>query len=133
MEFVSRQSIYFDMLDSLHMVHNAAYLILFERARMDMAMTLSRRYGEEIIEWPCGIVHSEVNYRAPITEMQEVRVTVAVAEIGETSVTFAHTVELADGTCAADGKTVIVRMDPDTHQARPWSDRFRERLRPYLT
>lgn len=132
MEYVSRQSIYFDMLDSLHTVHNAAYLYLFERARMELALELSRRDGEDLFEMPCCMVRNEVNYRAQITEMQDVHVTVAVAELGRTSVTFAHTVTLADGKVAADGRAVIVRLDAQTRQATPWSDRFRDRLKPYL-
>ena len=59
-------------------------------------------------------------------------VNVAVSNLGRTSVTFAHEVYDQDGNLSADGSTVIVRIDGETRRPIPWSDRFRELVRPIL-
>ena len=130
--FISKQRVHFDMLDLMHVVHNAAYLLLFERARTDFWRSLGLGYGSKELDWPYLVVRNEINYRSPITVDQEVQVTVAVTKIGRTSITFAHEVYDENGVLSADGSTVIVRIDSETRRSIPWTDRFREIVSPIM-
>ncbi len=129
--FVSRQRIYFDMLDSLGVMHNSRYLLLFERARFDLWHANGLAIGTEGLDFPYYVVRNEVNYRAPITRLQEVTVEVIVEHLGTTSVILAHQVCDDQGVCVADGKTVLVRVDPETQRPVAWSEGFRALLSRY--
>lgn len=130
--FESRQKVYFDMLDLLGVLHNAAYIVLFERARTEFWRNLYAGRLAEGFDWPYLVVRNEINYRAPIATEQEVRVTVSIAALGRSSITFAQEIYAADGTLAADGQTVIARIDAETRRATPWSDAFRALVAPYV-
>jgi YbgC/YbaW family acyl-CoA thioester hydrolase len=95
--FVSRQRVHFDMLDLLGMLHNAAYLLLFERARTDFWRAHGLSKNVEGLDWPYYVARNEIDYRAPITTEQEVSVTVWVSGMGRSSVTFAHEVFTEEG------------------------------------
>lgn len=110
--FVSRQRIYFDMLDSLGVMHNSRYLLLFERARFDLWHANGLAIGTEGLDFPYYVVRNEVNYRAPITRLQEVTVEVMVEHLGTTSVILAHQVCDETGLCVADGKRFWCALIP---------------------
>jgi acyl-CoA thioester hydrolase len=129
--FVSRQRIYFDMLDPLGVMHNSRYLLLFERARFDLWHANGLSIGAEGLDWPYYVVRNEVNYHAPITRLQDVTVEVIVERLGTSSVTLSHQVFDDSGVCVADGKTVLVRVDSETSRPAPWSDAFRALLSRY--
>jgi acyl-CoA thioester hydrolase len=124
--FISRQRVYFDMMDPAGTVHNAVFLSLFERARTDYWKSIGVTYSPEGFDYPFLVARNEVNYRKPIRTAQEVTVSVAISKIGRSSVTFVHEIYDAEEALCAEGATVIVRIDPDTGMSRPWSDRFRE-------
>src|SRR5687768_8154770 len=124
--FISRQRIHFDLVDLMGVVHNAAYLVLFERARTDWIQSHGLWYGSPDFDWPYYVVRNEVDYLAPILGGDEVEVSVSVGKIGQTSATFAHVITTGDGTKAAEGRTTVVRIDPETKRPLRWSDRFRE-------
>jgi len=128
--FVSRQQVHFDMLDRLGVLHNAVYLLLFERARTEFWHSRGVGYGLPGLDWPYLVVRNEVNYRNAIVHEQEITVTVAVRDLGLTSVAFAHEVRDSTGRLCADGATVIVRVDAETRRPVPWSAAFRELIRP---
>ncbi len=130
--FVSRQRIYFDMMDPLGVMHNSRYLLLFERARFDLWHANGLSIGAAGLDWPYYVVRNEVNYHAPITRLQEVTVEVVVERLGTSSVTLAHRVLDDLGGCVADGKTVLVRVDPTTQRPAAWSESFRALLSQYL-
>lgn len=126
--FLSRQKIHFDMLDMLGVLHNSRYLLLFERARFDYWQANGLEIDSPGLDWPYYVVRNEINYRAPITRIQEITVALRVTALGRSSVTLAHEVLQEDGTLAADGLTTLVRVDPETKRAIPWSDGFRALL-----
>lgn len=129
--FISHQKIYFDMLDMLGVLHNSRYLLLFERARFDFWQEHGLEIGSSGFDWPYYVVRNEINYRAPIMRIQEITVTVRVAELGRSSVTLAHEVFQEDGTLAAEGRTTLVRVDPETQRPIAWSADFRALLSAY--
>ncbi|MCS6775387.1 MAG: thioesterase family protein [Chloroherpetonaceae bacterium] len=130
--FISRQRIHFDMLDMLGVLHNAHYLLLFERARFDFWHAQGLQIGAPGLDWPYYVARNEINYRAPITRIQEVTVTLQVTHLGRSSATLGHAVYQDDGTLAAEGHTTLVRVDPKTRRAIPWSGEFRALLARYL-
>jgi acyl-CoA thioester hydrolase len=133
MRFTSRHTIYWDQLDLMGILHNAAFPLLFERARTEFWRSLGYYgYGDPAFDWPYMVVRNEVNYRAPIERDEEIEVTVYVDSIGRTSLTFGHEVFRGDGALAADGRTVLVRTDPETRKPIPWTDSLREKLQAYL-
>lgn len=131
--FETHQQVYFDMLDLLGILHNAAFILLFERGRTDFWRALfSASELRTSADWPVLVARNEINYHAPITGAIEVRVAVFVSAIGQTSVTFGQEVYLPDGTLSADGRTVMVHVDPQTRRPAPWSDGFRTAIAPHL-
>lgn len=131
--FISRQRVYWDMLDLLGVLHNAAYILLFERARTDFWRSLGiAGYGAEGMDWPYLVARNEVNYRDAVRTEQEVAVYVWIAALGRSSLTFGHAVYSEDGALVADGRTVIVRIDAETRRPTPWSEAFRARLEPHV-
>src|SRR5688500_14636780 len=72
--FISRQRIHFDLVDLMGVVHNAAYLVLFERARTDWIQSHGLWYGSPDFDWPYYVVRNEVDYLAPIQGGDEVKV-----------------------------------------------------------
>ncbi|HLK55303.1 MAG TPA: thioesterase family protein [Chthonomonadaceae bacterium] len=130
--FISRQRVYWDNLDLLGVLHNAHYILLFERARFDFWRHNGVGPNAPGFDWPYVVAKNEVNYRQAITSEQDVAVMVAVQRMGASSVTFAHAVYMEDGTLSADGYTVLVRLDAETNRPIPWSKAFREMVKPYL-
>lgn len=129
--FISRQWVRFDMMDPLHHLNNAVYLVLFERARFDLWRAHGFGPDSPGFDWPYLVARNEIDYRAAIETEQEVRVTVAVAALGHTSITFAHEIYREDGILAASGNTVLVRVDPHERRPIPWSEEFRALVAPY--
>src|SRR5258706_11672405 len=102
--FLSRQRAYFDMMDPAGTVHNAVFLCFFERARTDFWQSLGMGYSaENLFDYPFLVARNEVNYRIAIRSDQKITVTVAVSNLGRTSVTFAHEVFEESGQLCADG------------------------------
>lgn len=130
--FISKQMVYWDMLDLLGVLHNARYVVMFERARFDFWSHLGVGPEAPGFDWPYVVAHNEVNYRSAIRTEQEVTVTVAVRHIRNSSVTFVHRVIDAQGALSADGTTTLVRVDAESYRPIPWSDSFRNLMRPYV-
>ena len=130
--FISRQRVYWDNLDLLGVLHNAHYILLFERSRFDFWQHCGVGPNAPGFDWPYVVAKNEVNYRQAITSEQDVIVTLAVQRMGNSSVTFMHEVHAADGSVAAEGYTVLVRLDPETGRPIPWSGAFRAMVAPYM-
>jgi acyl-CoA thioester hydrolase len=118
------------MLGLLGILHNAAYLLLFERARVDYWRSCGVGLGSESPDWPAQLARNEINYRKAVTTAQEVEVAVWTERIGRSSATFRHEMIGADGVVHADGLCVVVRVDGETGLPIPWSDEFRVRMAP---
>lgn len=131
MTYHSKQRVYWDMLDLLGVLHNARYVVMFERARFDFWSHLG--VGPEVpgFDWPYVVARNEVNYRSAIRTEQVVMVSVAVQSIRNSSVTFQHSVIDSAGVVSADGTTTLVRVDPESYRPIPWSQDFREMMQPF--
>lgn len=127
--------VYFDDLDPFQILHNARYLVLFERTlgsfwesvglgSFDMAGNTDHLHL---------VAHNSVDYLSPIRGVGRVRVRVSVQKLGRTSLTFGFSVMPMDRDVEhARGRRVVVRVDHETQSPSPWSDDFRQRLQPWL-
>lgn len=130
--FESHQIVYWDMLDLLGVLHNARYVVMFERARFDFWSHLGVGPNIPEFDWPYVVARNEVNYRSAIRSEQQVAVTVAVQSIRNTSVTFMHSLFDAAGILCADGTTTLVRVSAEHHRPIAWSQSFRDLMSPYI-
>jgi acyl-CoA thioester hydrolase len=126
--------IYFDDLDPMQVLHNARYLLLFERTLG--AFWMDRGLGafgdSERPDQFHMVCHNEVTYLLPVKGVGRVRVRLWAERIGRTSLTFAFRLLANDrDEVHARGARTIVHVDSTTLRPTPWSDAFREALAPY--
>ena len=125
--------IYFDDLDPFEILHNARYLLLFERAVGGFWLENGWGAFQEDRRQFHLVRHNEVEYLSPVQGVGKVRVRVWVEKIGNTSLTFAFRMMPMDrDTDHTRGRRTIVHVDRETLEPSPWSDEFRQRVSPYL-
>lgn len=125
--------IYFDDLDPFHILHNARYLLLFERALGAFWMELGFGSFQDDPDQFHLVARNEVDYLSPVEGVGKVRVRVQIDRIGKTSLTVGfRMMPLDEDSDHARGKRTIVRVDPDTRRPAPWGDSFRAALAPYV-
>lgn len=114
---ITRRIHWFDT-DSSTKYHNTAPLRLMEEAEaalLDQLGIVTEVYGH------LPRRHVTIEYYKPLRFWDEVQVTVEIAEVGTTSITYAF--EIAkDGERHADGRVVAVHIDGEG-RPEPWSDR----------
>jgi acyl-CoA thioester hydrolase len=127
--------VYFDDLDAFQILHNARYLLLFERTigsfwkHLGWGGVLDAQRNPDQFHM---VRANSVEYLRPVTGVGDVRVRVWVEKLGTTSLTFGMRVLPMDhDEVCCRGTRTIVRVDATTHRPVPWTEEFRERLRPY--
>lgn len=130
--------VYFDDLDAYFILHNARYLLLFER-------TLGSFWQELGFEGhaPDGAAPSEhshlvransVEYLRPFRGTGKVRVRVWIEKLGRTSMTIGFRMMPMDQDVdLATGRRVVVRVDPEMYRPSAWTDDFRRLVGPWVT
>ncbi|MDP2312353.1 MAG: thioesterase family protein [Pseudomonadota bacterium] len=127
--------VYFDDLDAFQILHNARYLLLFERT----IGSFWRHMGWGAVIDPVNnpdqyhmVRANTVEYLRPVRGVNDVRVRIWVEKLGRTSLTFGMRVLAMDhDDDHARGTRTIVRVDPVTFAPLPWTPAFREKLAPY--
>lgn len=127
--------VYFDDLDAFYILHNARYLVLFERTlgsfweMVGMGSFEPQSAGDH-----CHLVRANtIEYLMPVRGTGKVRVRVWVQKLGRTSLTFGFRVMPMDrDEDHATGTRTIVRVDPETQKSLPWTDAFRQRVGPWV-
>ena len=132
--FEQTLGVYFDDLDPFHILHNARYVLLFERTLGAFWMELG--FGAVLEadrpEQFHLVARNEIDYKEPVRGVGKVRVRVWVERIGQTSLTFAFRVLPLDRDIEhARGQRTIVHVDPKTLRPVPWSADVRALLAPY--
>ena len=127
--------VYFDDLDALQILHNARYLLLFERTIGSFWMRLG---------WAAFDQHdnpdrhhlvrtNHIEYLRPVTGIGEVRVRIWIEKLGRSSLTFGFRIlPMDEDLDYALGSRVIVCVDPKHHRPAPWSDEFRTHVAPFV-
>jgi acyl-CoA thioester hydrolase len=126
----ARMPVHFDDLDPLGMLHNARHAVLVERATMAW-------WGERGISFAGGrpsapdafsvVREFAITYREPVVGTGEIVVHFWIERVGGASVDYRFRVLSPDGgTVHAEGRRLLVRLDPDTLRPAPWTDHGRE-------
>jgi acyl-CoA thioester hydrolase len=133
--FEQIQGVYFDDLDPFHILHNARYVVLFERTlgAFWMELGLGPFQRADRPEQFHLVARNEIDYVTPVRGVGRVRARVWVERIGRTSLTFAFRLLPIDRDAEhARGRRVIVHVDPTSLRPAPWSDEVRELLAPFV-
>lgn len=125
--FRHRLKVRFSDCDLLGHVNNAVYLTYFEECRLEWWRHLG---GEAGMPGAGAIIaHASVNYRAPAFLSEELDVRIAVAALGNSSVTLDYAItNAATGAPVADGRTVNVAFDYAANRTIPLPPETRARL-----
>ncbi|MSP56735.1 MAG: acyl-CoA thioesterase [Myxococcales bacterium] len=125
--------VYFDDLDAFQVLHNARYLLLFERT----IGSFWRQLGWGSLLAPADnpdqyhvVRANHIVYDRPVRGVGEVRVRIWVEQLGRTSLTFGMRILPMDSDepyCT--GSRVIVRVDPETFKPTEWTQALRGRLK----
>ena len=132
--FEESQGVYFDDLDPLHILHNARYLLLFERTlgAFWMELGLGPFQDEGRPEQFHLVARNEIDYLSPVHGVGKVRVRLWVERIGRTSVTFAFRLLPIDRDLEhARGRRTIVHVERSSLRPTPWSEDLRALLAPF--
>lgn len=125
--FAHRLTVRFRDCDLMGHVNHAVYFTYFEQCRFAWWRLLGGTLG-----FPGAstlIVHAECDYRAPSFLNDELEVRLQLAALGRSSITLAYEiVNVASGQKVAEGRTVNVTVDPDTHATIPLPEESRARL-----
>jgi acyl-CoA thioester hydrolase len=122
-------TIHFDDLDAMGLVHNARYPVILERALSPYWVARGHAYLNGRPTSP-DIFHAvrefTITYLAPIREPGEIGVHFWIERLGETSATYGFRFLSGDGrTVHAEGRRVVVRLDPATLRPTAWTDSAR--------
>lgn len=124
--------VYFDDLDPFHILHNARYLLLFERALGAFWMDLGFGTFQDDPDQFHLVARNEVDYVKAVEGVGRIRVRVWIERIGRSSLTVAfRMMPLDQDSDHARGRRTIVRVDPETRRPAPWTDEFRATLEPF--
>lgn len=123
-EFSTHIQVRFRDIDAMGHVNNAVYATYVEQARAE--------YFEEVLEDGLDAVSTvlaslELSYERPIHLGQSVTITIAISELGRSSLPMKYEI-FADGERAATAESTQVFLDPETDDPRPIPDRFRDRI-----
>lgn len=119
---IHRRVQWFDT-DSSTKYHNTAPLRFMEEAE---AVLLDRLGIVKEVYGRLPRAHVTVDYRRPLRFWDPVEVTLAVEEVGASSITYSFRITAGGETCA-EGRVVAVLIT-DQGEARPWPDEYRRLL-----
>lgn len=126
--------VYFDDLDAFQILHNARYLLLFERTLGSLweAWGMHDQGLEAQAEHWHLVRTNRIEYKAPMRGVGKVRVRVWVGHLGRTSMVFSFRVMRMDADeDYAVGERVVVHVGEDGRPS-PWSDALRAKIAPYV-
>jgi acyl-CoA thioester hydrolase len=129
------QDVYFDDLDPFGILHNARYILLFERTIGAFWRKLGWSGPLDVQSNPDQfhlVRENQVEYLRPVVGVGQVRVRVWIEALGRTSLTFGlRCMALDEDVDHARGRRVVVKVDPQSRRPTPWSDDVRHALTLY--
>ena len=134
--YETRFGVYFDDLDAFQILHNARYLLLFERAigefwaqHFGWPPLLSAEPGSDQYHL---VRANHIEYLAPVEGVGHVRIRLQVTRLGRTSITFQARFLPPDADiCYAVAERVLVKVHPHTHKPDAWTTEFQATVEPY--
>ncbi|GAA5185388.1 hotdog domain-containing protein [Rugosimonospora acidiphila] len=119
--------IYYDDLDAMGMLHHARYATVFERAILDY--WAGRGYvpagDDRSPDLFSAVRELAIEYHVPVTAPGLLLVHLWLNRLGRTSAEFGFRLLTVDGsTVHAEGRRVIIKLDPGTLRPTAWSARI---------
>ena len=134
--FEAIHGVYFDDLDAFGILHNARYLLAFERTigafwrHLGWGGRIDDRTNPDQFQL---VRSNHLEYLRPVANVGEIRVRVWVEKLGTTSLTFGGAImPMDEDVDCAVGQRVLVKIDPDTKRPTPWTEGLRKTLAPYV-
>jgi acyl-CoA thioester hydrolase len=121
----------FNEVDMLGVCNNAVYISYFEEARLQYFKELGLIPAEGIFSDGklFFVVRNEINYKDHARFDEELNVYSRISFIKNSSFGFEHLiVKSKENIIVADGKGVIVSVDPKTKKSTPLSKEFYEKI-----
>lgn len=121
----------FNEVDMLGVCNNAVFINYFEHARLQYIKKADLFNGESIFSGGrlFFVVRNEVNYYDHARYDDQLNIYTRISYIKNSSFCFEHLVELAGSDrVIADGKGVIVNVDPVTKKSAPLNKEFYEKI-----
>ena len=126
---LERLPVHFDDLDSMGMIHNARYALLIERA----LATFWRHHGHTFSDGrptttdAFNVVKEfTISYHAPIRGPGDVVVHFWLEHMGTSCAVYTFCLRSSDGTTVfAEGRRVVIKLDPETLRPSPWTPEAR--------
>lgn len=132
-----RQSVHYDDLDAMGMLHNARYPVLVERAISDFWSRHGVTMRDGRPSHPDGAIavrEMSVSYLSPVRESGAVEIRIWVERLGNTSATYRFAVVSLDGhTVHAEGHRVVIKIDLADGRPSPWSPQYTAVVEKELT
>jgi acyl-CoA thioester hydrolase len=129
------QGVYFDDLDPFGILHNARYILLFERTIGAFWRKLGWSGPLDVQTNPDQfhlVRVNHVDYLRPVVGVGQVRVRVWIERLGNSSLTFGlRCLAMDEDLDFARGSRVIVKVHPETRAPERWSNEVRQRLDAY--
>lgn len=116
-------------LDAQWHVNNSKFLTYIEQSRFGYLLAAGLWNGKDFLEVGLIVADVHVAYTAPIELLQQVRVGVRVAHIGNKSLRFEYQVEdQTSGAVLARAETVMVSYDYHSKTSRPVPESWRSKI-----
>lgn len=127
--YVHPVEVHFDELDPMGVLHNARYALLFERALAAFWAGHGHSYvnGQPTTPDSFNVVkEASITYHQPVRGIGELAVHLWLARLGESSGDYRFQLTSPDGRVVyAEGRRVVVKLDPATLRPAPWSEESR--------
>jgi acyl-CoA thioester hydrolase len=110
--------------DAMGHVNNGSYVVYAETGRIDFMKTLGA------VDRSFILAHLAIDFRRQVRFRESVVVESWVERIGTTSMTLRQAIR-AEGTVAADVRSVVVSFDYMANRSTPWNTAVRAAMEPY--
>ena len=121
MAFVHKETVRFRDLDSLGHLNNAVYATFLEQARIAFLSPLGAQVTNMIL------ARLEIDFRAQVSQGDEVEIEVTPGRIGTKSFELAYTMRVGVSV-VAEAKSVLVAYDYQSERSIEIPDEWKERL-----
>ncbi len=121
----------FNEVDMLGVCNNAVFINYFEHARLQYIKKADLFDGKSIFSGGklFFVVRNEINYFDHARYDDQLNIYTRISYIKNSSFGFEHLVELAGSNkIIADGKGVIVQVDPATRKSAPFNKNFYDKI-----
>ncbi|PPK63927.1 hotdog domain-containing protein [Actinokineospora auranticolor] len=121
-------TVHFDELDPLGILHNARYALHVERATTAFLRGHGFRWAADTADNPDQfqvVRRFEIDFELPFIGTGPLAVELSATHIGTTSLRYRFRCVGPSGESHAHGSRSVVKLDPDTFRPEPWTARWR--------